>query len=70
MVPEAVNRMITFIDTIRRDDVKEAIGYINPQRMASSIIKNEFDEDDYFMKRIIVIELFIKQIRKEYGCSN
>ena len=49
-------------------DVKDVVGYINPQRMASSIIKNEIDEENYFIKRIIAIELFIKQIRKEYGC--
>jgi len=49
-------------------EVKEAVGLINPQRMASSLIKNEIDEDNYFIKRIIAIELFIKQIRKEFEC--
>jgi hypothetical protein len=50
-------------------NAKEAIGYINPQRMASSLAKHEIDVENYFIKRIIAIELFINQIRKEYGCQ-
>lgn len=49
-------------------DAKHALGYINPQRMASSILTNEVDKDNYFIKRIMAIELFIKQIKNEFGC--
>jgi len=45
-----------------------AAGDLDPQRMASSIIENKVDLKNSFVKRIIVMELFIKQIRKEYGC--
>ena len=49
-------------------NAREAAGYINPKRMASSILKSEIDVNNYFVKRIIAIELFIKQIKSEYGC--
>jgi len=49
-------------------NAREAAGYINPKRMASSILKSEVDVNNYFVKRIIAIELFIKQIKSEYGC--
>ena len=49
-------------------DTKDIVGYINPQQMASSILKNKIDDDNYFLKRIIVFEIFIAQIRKEYSC--
>ena len=49
-------------------DTKDIVGYINPQKMALSILKNEIDDDNYFIKRIIVFEIFIAQIRKEYSC--
>ena len=49
-------------------DTKDIVGYINPQKMASSILKNKIDDDNYFIKRIIVFEIFIAQIRKEYSC--
>ena len=49
-------------------DTKEAVGFINPERMASSLLKSEIDMENYFIKRILVIELFIKQIKNEYGC--
>lgn len=47
---------------------KEAVGYISPQRMASLILKSEIDRENYFIKRILAIELFIAQIKNEYGC--
>lgn len=46
---------------------KETVGYINPKIIAFSTRKNEVDRDDYFIKRIIAIELFIRQIRMECG---
>ena len=49
-------------------DAKDAVGYLNPERIASSLLKSEIDVENYFIKRIIAIELFIKQIRKEYEC--
>lgn len=49
-------------------DKKEAVGYINPQIMASSVVKHKMDAENYFIKRIIAIELFLYQIRKTYRC--
>lgn len=49
-------------------DRKDAVGYISPKLMAKSLLENNINENDYFIKRIIAIELFIQQIKLEYGC--
>ena len=49
-------------------NAKDAVAYLSPQRMASSVLKSEIDVSNYFIKRIIAIELFIHQIKNEYGC--
>ncbi len=53
------------IEIMEYVDAKDAVGFLNPQRMASSILKSEIDVNNYFIKRIIAIELFIKQIKSE-----
>lgn len=58
------------IDVKEYLDAKKTVGYLNPQRMASSILKSDIDVSNYFIKRIIAIELFIKQIKSEYGCTD
>ena len=49
-------------------DRKDAVGYINPYALASSIQILDIDDTDYFIKRIIAVELFINEIRINYGC--
>jgi hypothetical protein len=49
-------------------DRKDVAVYINPKKMAKSMLDNDINENDYFVKRIIAIELFIQQIKIEYGC--
>ena len=49
-------------------DRKDVVGYINPKLLAKSLLENDINENDYFIKRIIAIELFIHQIKMEYGC--
>lgn len=62
---KAMNQNIEIMEYV---DTKDAMGYINPQRMASSIANSQMDMDNYFIKRIIALELYIKQIKSEYGC--
>ncbi len=49
-------------------DRKDAVRYISPKLMAKSLLENNINENDYFIKRVIAIELFIQQIKLEYGC--
>ena len=49
-------------------DVLDITGYIDPKTVVNSIRQNEIDENDYFIKRIIAIEFYIKLIREKYGC--
>jgi len=57
------------IEIMKYVDAKDAVGHLNPQRMAASILESEIDVDNYFIKRIIALELYIKQIKSEYGCQ-
>ena len=49
-------------------DRRENVGFVSPKIMAAGILKEKVDEEDYFIKRIIVFELFIRQIKEEYEC--
>lgn len=49
-------------------DSKQAIGDLNPIGMANSILESKIDVNDYLIKRIIIFEIFRKQIKKEHGC--
>ena len=49
-------------------DQREHVGQINPNVVISSLLRNDLDAQDYFIKRIIVVEIFIRQIKIELDC--
>ena len=49
-------------------EAKKSTGELNPRAMANGILESNIKVDDYFIKYIIVFEIFRKQIRKGYGC--
>ena len=49
-------------------DRKISAGYVNPKMMANGILNHEIDQNDYFIKRIIVFELYGNLIKENYGC--
>ena len=59
---------------IRNKDVKNYIegkqeeGEIYPQRLASETLHFDIDVDDYFIRRILVLEVFINKYKQEKRC--
>ena len=49
-------------------DRKEMVGYLSPKRLAIGLLEYDLDLNDYFIKRIIVFELFTNQLKIEFGC--
>jgi len=49
-------------------DARKSFGELNPRLMANGILESKINTNNYFMKRIIVFEIFRKQIKKEHGC--
>lgn len=49
-------------------DARQSDGELNPRLMANGILESKIDVNNYFIKRIIVFEIFRKQIKKEHEC--
>ena len=49
-------------------DRRQAVGELNPKSMANALLEFKIDVNSYFIKRIIVFEIFRQQIKREHGC--
>ena len=49
-------------------DRKENVGYVDTKSMARSLMEDDISDDNYFVKRIVALELFINKVKIEYGC--
>lgn len=47
---------------------KESVLYVHPKKMAEGIREKNIDVEHYFIKRIVVLEVFIQQIRNDINC--
>jgi len=49
-------------------DARQSVGELNPRLMANGILESKIGANNYFIKRIIVFEIFRKQMKKEHKC--
>ena len=49
-------------------DAKLAAGELNHVLIAKTTLENDIDIDNYFIKRIIIFEVFRNQMKREHGC--